>query len=96
MIALAPAYLTRIDDPEKSSYHRIEMWSEGIEMIKQNPVFGIGRGNFKSYTSKLIAHSSPIEIMGETGLPGFLAWIGLIYFSFKSLLCAHAICCEEE
>ncbi len=24
--------------------------------------------------------------MGETGLPGFLAWIGLIYFSFKSLL----------
>jgi O-antigen ligase len=85
-IAMTPAYLTHIDDPEKSSYHRIEMWSEGIEMIKENPVFGIGRGNFKSYTGKLIAHSSPIEIAGETGLPGFLAWIGLIFFSFKSLL----------
>jgi O-antigen ligase len=86
LAAITPAYLTRIDDPEKSTYHRIEMWSEGIEMIKQNPVFGIGRGNFGRYTQKLIAHSSPIEIMGETGLPGFLAWIGLIYFSFKSLI----------
>lgn len=85
IIAVAPSYLTQVDDPEKSSDYRIEMWSEGLEMVVQNPIFGIGRGNFQQYTSKLIAHSSPIEIMGETGMVGFMAWIGIIYMGFKSL-----------
>jgi O-antigen ligase len=85
IIAIAPSYLIQVDDPEKSSDYRIEMWSEGLEMIIQNPVFGIGRGNFAQYTGKLVAHCSPIEIMGETGVVGFMAWIGIIYMGFKSL-----------
>ena len=90
-IAIAPSYLTQVDDPEKSSDHRIEMWTEGFEMVTQNPVFGIGRGNFQKYTGKLIAHSSPTEIMGETGVIGLLAWIGIIYLGFKSLYCRRPV-----
>jgi O-antigen ligase len=86
LVLIAPSHMTEIHDSSKSTYHRIEMWSEGLEMVTQNPIFGIGRGNFASYTSKLIAHSSPIEIMGETGMVGFFAWLGLLYMSLKNIL----------
>lgn len=83
---LAPSYLTTMDDPSKSTKYRVEMWLEGIEMVQSNPLFGIGKGNFLKYTSKLIAHNSSIEVMGETGLPGLFFWIGLIYLSLKNVL----------
>ena len=83
-ILLAPAHLTNIDDSQKSSYHRIEMWEEGLEMVFQNPIFGIGRGNFREYTSNLVAHSSPIEIMGESGAVGLFLWLGIIYIAIKN------------
>jgi O-antigen ligase len=81
----APKYLTQVNDSENSTYHRIEMWTEGVEMLAQHPVFGIGRGNFRSYTSALIAHNSAIEIMGETGFIGLFLWAGLIYISLKNV-----------
>jgi O-antigen ligase len=81
----APMYMTQVNDSEKSAYHRIEMWSEGYEMVIQNPVFGVGRGNFRNYTSKLVAHNSAIEIMGETGLVGLFLWFGIIYMALKSV-----------
>lgn len=86
LFMLAPAHLTSMSDESKSAQHRVDMWVEGVEMAQQNPVFGIGKGNFSAYTGKLIAHNSAIEIMGETGLVGLFFWIGLIYFSVKNLL----------
>lgn len=83
---LAPSYLTTMDDQSKSAKHRIDMWIEGVEMIQQNPVFGIGKGRFAHYTGRLIAHNSAIEIMGETGFPGLFFWIGLIYLSLKNVI----------
>jgi O-antigen ligase len=82
----APSYLTTMQDQSKSAKYRVEMWGEGVEMVQQNPVFGIGKGRFLSYTMKLIAHNSPIEIMGETGLPGLFFWIGLIYLGMRNVV----------
>jgi hypothetical protein len=86
-LTLLPSYMTQVSDEHHSSAHRVEMWAEGCEMIKQNPIFGIGRGGFASYTGKLVAHNSFVEIMGETGLPGLFAWMALIYISLKQLYC---------
>lgn len=85
LFMLAPAHITSMTDESKSARYRVDMWIEGVEMAQQNPIFGIGKGNFGSYTGKLIAHNSAIEIMGETGIVGLFFWIGLLYFSFKSL-----------
>lgn len=82
---LAPAYLTSVRDSNRSAQHRVDMWQEGVEMVQQNPVFGIGKGNFARYTGRLIAHNSSIEIMGETGIPGLFFWICLLYATFKSI-----------
>jgi len=89
VLALAPSYLTSTSDAEGSAQHRIDMWAEGIEMVRYQPVFGIGRGNYLRYTNRLIAHNSAIEIMGETGFPGLFLWLGIIYMGFKNLLAAY-------
>lgn len=92
---LAPSYITTLDDPSKSTKHRIDMWIEGVEMVQYNPLFGIGKGNFRNYTGKLIAHNSSIEIMGETGLPGLFFWIGLLYMALKNVV-YYVRECENE
>lgn len=85
LFLMAPAHLTTMEDQSRSAAHRVEMWAEGVEMVQYNPIFGIGKGNFISYTNTLIAHNSAIEIMGETGLVGLFLWIGLIYMSLKNI-----------
>jgi O-antigen ligase len=81
--SFAPAHLTTIRDQSHSGQHRVEMWAEGLDMVKEAPVFGIGRGNFQAYTSMLIAHNSAVQMVGETGLVGLFLWVGLIYVSVK-------------
>ena len=88
-LAAAPSYFVSTSDSSHSAQRRVEMWAEGIEMVQYNPLFGIGKGQFLSYTSKLIAHNSAVEIMGETGIPGFFLWLGIIYMAFKNLLSAY-------
>ena len=85
---LAPSYLTSTHDAENSAQHRVDMWMEGIEMVQQNPLFGIGSGNFAEYTGLLIAHNSAIEIMGETGFPGLFFWVANLYLAFKTIFIA--------
>ena len=90
VLMFAPSHLTTVRDSQNSTQYRVEMWAEGLEMMKHNPLFGIGRGNFKAYTSKLIAHNSFVEIGGETGIAGLLIYVALVYFCLKSLLHARA------
>jgi len=86
MVVMAgPSYLTSTRDSSNSAQHRVEMWAEGVEMVQQNPLLGIGRGNFAAYTGLLIAHNSAVEIMGEAGIVGLFLWIGIIYCGFKNL-----------
>ncbi len=88
--SVMPSYLTTVRDQSNSTQYRIEMWAEGLDMIKEHPIIGIGRGNFQAYTGKLIAHNSAVEIMGETGLVGLFLWVALIYVSIKSILAVRA------
>lgn len=85
LFMLAPAYLTNIHDEQRSAAHRVSMWAEGIEMVTQNPFFGIGVGQFGFYTGRLIAHNSAIEIMGEMGFPALFFWMSMIYMAFKGI-----------
>ena len=93
-IAAAPDYLTDLDDDSGSAEHRVDMWAEGLEMVEQNPVFGIGRGNFKGYAGRMVAHNSAVEIMGELGVIGLFLWVSLIGMSFRSVY--EAAIAEED
>ncbi|MDH5766743.1 MAG: O-antigen ligase family protein [Gammaproteobacteria bacterium] len=86
LFILAPSHLTSIRDENRSAQHRVDMWIEGIEMVQYNPVFGIGKGNYSSYTGRLIAHNSAIEIMGELGVIGLFFWLSLMFVSYKKII----------
>jgi O-antigen ligase len=88
LISLAPPYITTIRDQSNSSQYRVEMWAEGLDMIKSNPLLGVGRGNFAVESGKLIAHNSAIEIGGEMGVAGLMLWLLMIHFAIKSLVLA--------
>ena len=86
VLLVLPGYVTSTRDSSRSAQHRVDMWAEGIEMVQQNPVIGIGKGNFQRYTSRLIAHNSVIETMGETGFVGLFLWLGIAYMAFKKVI----------
>jgi putative inorganic carbon (hco3(-)) transporter len=73
-------------DNDQSYQNRIRAWRAGWEMFKDNPLTGIGAGNF-AYASGaqywegegrkhwLNAHSLPIKAIGELGIVGTSAFI---------------------
>lgn len=65
---------------------RAHLWEQGIELFKENPILGIGKGHFRddSY-HHLLAHSNFIQNLSEVGFLGIFIFVGLIYFSFKGL-----------
>ncbi|MEO8155907.1 MAG: O-antigen ligase family protein [Rhizobacter sp.] len=85
-LMLGPAYLTASKDSHGSAQGRVDMWDKGLEMVQTHPVFGIGKGNYVAYTKKLIAHNSAIEVMGETGFPGFFMWLGISFIGIRNLM----------
>ena len=87
VLLLAPSHLTEVKDDNNSAQHRVDMWMQGLEMVKQNPLFGIGRGNYANYTGSLIAHNSAIENMGELGFPGLFFWVAAYYWAFMNIYC---------
>jgi O-antigen ligase len=70
---------------QKSAEHRIDMWAAGIDMVKEHPLLGVGKGKFRRYSMSLIAHNSFVQNMGETGLIGLFFWLAPVYFSIKGL-----------
>lgn len=90
---------------------RIEQWAAGIDLFLRNPIFGIGGGNFMFYAesyglSKAFRmHSLYVALLAETGLPGFLLYLGAVcvaLFSGGKLLFSRdadrilvlAVCCS--
>ena len=69
---------------EQSVAQRIEAWQEGITMLRRQPVFGVGFGNFTDH-HQLTAHNSFVLCFAELGLMGYFAWLGLIVLTFKGL-----------
>lgn len=73
---------------------RIELWKKGIKLMLGSPFTGVGVGNFVTAEGLLhkgkggkwsTAHNSFIQIGGELGVGGFILFILLFYYLFKSL-----------
>ncbi len=82
----------------QSNSERLLMWKSAWQMFKDNPIFGVGYGEYKfAYQTKYIspqakeknlehAHSNFFQILAECGIVGFSAFIFMIvYFSYFCL-----------
>lgn len=90
--------LRRLIHPEYSDmtgqYDRIIAWKAGLRMIERHPLMGIGLGEFKpqmdSYADpgvgfSSIAHNTYLEVAAETGLPNFVVFVAMLFFTYRSL-----------
>jgi O-antigen ligase len=73
---------------------RTTVWLAGLHMIESHPMTGVGLGNFKPLVAEYeqgetvvdhIAHNSYIEVAAEMGLPALLVFLGILYFSYRTL-----------
>ncbi len=77
-----PAYFDRMgtitSHTDGSAQGRIQAWSGGIGMAVNNPVFGVGAGQFGPRWGKT-AHSSYVLLFAELGFPGLVVIIMLVF-----------------
>ena len=69
---------------DQSAMGRIYAWSDGLQMLKSSPVWGIGYGMFTTYHTRA-AHSSFVECMAELGFVGYVLWLGLSVITLDEL-----------
>jgi hypothetical protein len=70
------------EEADSSSLERLDCWSEALSMWRENPVLGVGSGQFTEHNA-LTAHNSFLLTLAELGPIGFLLWTTAIYFAFK-------------
>jgi len=80
---------------------RLKIWSRGLNYMLDNPLFGVGPGNFQAAEGQLsefadrqqfgvgvrwnAAHNTFVQIGAETGIPGLLLFVALLVSAFAAL-----------
>lgn len=72
---------------DDSATDRVVAWTEGLEMLKAQPILGVGYGQFLEHHT-LTAHNSLVLCFAETGLIGCFFWVGLFVITLLEL---HAV-----
>ena len=82
LLLLGPSRMSTLDASESSAQDRIQSWSEGLQMFKSRPLFGVGFGRYIEF-NPLVAHNSFVHTLGELGLFGAFCFVGMGYCFFQ-------------
>jgi len=85
LFAAGPSRMALLNVEEESAYNRLDLWYEGVLMMKSNPIFGVGYRMFMEELPQT-AHNSFILAGAELGILGLFFWMALIWCSVKGLL----------
>jgi hypothetical protein len=80
-VMAAPGRGREVSSSEASAQGRIQAWVAGFEMLKTNPIMGVGYGEFTRHHYR-VAHNSFVHVFGETGLVGLFFFVGMFYWFF--------------
>jgi O-antigen ligase len=73
---------------------RMDLWGQGLQLLRSHPLFGVGFGRMPDYTDMgLTAHNSVVVCAAETGLIGLYFWS---LFLFPTVRDALVIASPEE
>ena len=65
---------------------RTKLLKEAISLTFHHPIFGVGPGNFQVVTEEWrVAHNTYAELGAETGFPGLILFLLMLWFSFRTL-----------
>jgi O-antigen ligase len=98
-LSLFSRLLSTFDPSQSSNFDRIRMIEAGVEMIKDNPVLGVGPANVKEYYAFYKKHDAPrprpphlhnnvVQIWAERGILGLTAYLLLLALFLRE--CARA------
>lgn len=88
LAAAGPLLRTLIADDAYSYNTRLEAWKLTAEIIRVNPLFGLGPSNYRQITPLLSirgynvqfnSHNQYIDILAQTGILGLLAFLWLFW-----------------
>jgi putative inorganic carbon (HCO3(-)) transporter len=69
---------------EESAGSRILAWSDGLTMLRQQPLFGVGYNSFTDHHERT-AHNSFVLCFAELGLIGYFTWLALVVTAFRDV-----------
>jgi O-antigen ligase len=65
---------------------REELLKDSLDLMVHHPLFGVGPGNFQSYTGTWrVAHNSYTELGAESGLPGLLLFVLMLVLTMRKI-----------
>jgi hypothetical protein len=67
---------------ESSSEERLNCWNEALSMWRDNPIMGVGKGQFTEHYY-LTAHNSFLLSLAELGPLGLFLWSAAVYYAIK-------------
>jgi O-antigen ligase len=77
------------DKLDKSARTRVIIWNGGLQMVKDNPFFGVGYGQFPNlignYAPEVAGmdpHNNYLKIAAEMGVPALVSFVALIVLCF--------------
>lgn len=96
-------YVQNLDESKRhvdGTTLRFEMWRVGWMIFKDNPVFGVGRGNYTKAVKQYVgvdgipeavashghAHNAYVDIIIARGSVGFIAFMGMLFYPLYYLL----------
>jgi O-antigen ligase len=82
-----------VDGKDPTARERVAMWASALGMIRDHPLSGVGPGQLKYQYPRYAAqeyrerprghlHNTPLQILAERGVPGFLAWSSIFIAFF--------------
>lgn len=81
------AYFVVLKGREPGVFNRVQWWKAAINIAKAHPISGVGLGNFGGMylryktagLNSVYAHNYLLQIMSETGVPGFFSLLILLF-----------------
>ena len=63
---------------------RLSIWQDSRQIIRKNPIIGVGLGNYslavsfnQDYRNAITSHNLYLDIWSEMGILGLLAWLAV-------------------
>jgi hypothetical protein len=78
LFGLAGSRQAALSTQTETGRSRIEVWSTGLMLIRESPVFGIGAREYAK-KANLVAHNSYLQAYSETGLLGGTFFVGACF-----------------
>ncbi|TSC94883.1 MAG: Uncharacterized protein Athens101428_89 [Candidatus Berkelbacteria bacterium Athens1014_28] len=85
-------FFSSFNSQEGSNSERIKIWNKTIEIIQENPLLGVGIGNYplsiepaSTYRDPIYAHNTYLDLAVETGIITSLIWIAILFLSIFNL-----------